>query len=101
MKMLAVYDVKSESYEVPFFKVNEQIAMREFALVCRDEQMLMNKFPEDYELHLLGEFDQSECSFVFKNKAHNEDAENLSILPRPKILCTAKQCLVLEERNDA
>ena len=100
MKVIAVYDIKADCYETPFFKANVQIAMREFALVCRDSQMLMNQFPDDYELHELGDFDKEIGVFQLHLRTTTGDEGQTVILPKPKILCTARQCLVLEEKND-
>lgn len=55
--MYGIYDVKVKSYSQPFFVEHDQWAERNFIRLCRDETTNMHHFPEDYELHFLGEFD--------------------------------------------
>lgn len=55
--MYAVYDVKAEVYDIPFFSRSDLMAKRKFIIDCeqRDNTVLAN-FKDDFELHKLGTF---------------------------------------------
>lgn len=53
----SVLDIKGGFYSAPFVSYNEDMASREFGAVVRDSNSLMSKFPEDFRLVCLAEFD--------------------------------------------
>lgn len=59
MKVLifAIRDVKAAAYLRPFFSQNHQVAMRDCTSACRNPESPFVKFPTDFELYQLGEFD--------------------------------------------
>lgn len=62
--MFAVRDQKAEMYEMPMVFLNEATARRAFARVANDTNDTHGKFPEDFELHMLGSFDDSKGRLI-------------------------------------
>lgn len=52
-----VYDRKSKIYNTPYFLINDQVAMRQFQAVVNDKESMLYKYPEDYQMYKIGEFD--------------------------------------------
>lgn len=59
MLVLSVYDSKAQVYSQPFFSANIATATRMFSAAVADPNTQLSKFPEDYSLHVLGEFDDA------------------------------------------
>jgi len=53
----SVLDVKAGFYATPFVSINEDIACRDFGAVVRDPNTMLSKFPEDFRLVAIAEFD--------------------------------------------
>ncbi|QXP08128.1 MAG: nonstructural protein [Arizlama microvirus] len=61
LKLFVVYDAKTESYGVPFFRDFTANALREWSEVASaksDKNNQISKFPADFTLFEIGEFDQ-------------------------------------------
>lgn len=61
LKLFVVYDAKTESYGVPFFRDFTANALREWAEVASnkgDKNNQIAKFPGDFTLFEIGEFEQ-------------------------------------------
>lgn len=61
LKLFVVYDSKTESYGVPFFRDFTANALREWAEVASnksDKQNQIAKFPADFTLFEIGSYDQ-------------------------------------------
>lgn len=61
IKLFVVYDSKTESYGVPFFRDFTANALREWSEVASNKSEKQNqiaKFPSDFTLFEIGEFDQ-------------------------------------------
>lgn len=61
LKLFVVYDAKTESYGVPFFRDFTANAIREWSEVASnksDKQNQISKFPADFTLFEIGEFEQ-------------------------------------------
>ena len=54
----SVYDKKVESFNTPFFAANEAAGKRAFIDLCRDARTTVAMHPEDFDLWILGAFDQ-------------------------------------------
>lgn len=54
----AIYDNKTQSYHAPFYVKHTAQAERWFATVLMDANSDIAKFPADYSLVQLGEFDE-------------------------------------------
>lgn len=62
--IVSVYDHKQRAYSSPVVCKNAADGVRSFLHGRSDPQSMLSKFPEDYELHSLGEFD-SETGRIF------------------------------------
>lgn len=52
----AIYDVKCEVFQRPFFCVAEGEALRVFIDICGDAEHPLGKHPEDYSLFAIGQY---------------------------------------------
>lgn len=57
LKIYSVFDSKAKAYNSPFYLRNSGEATRGFADVVNDGKSQISKYPEDYSLFELGEFD--------------------------------------------
>lgn len=57
MKLLSIYD-KQAGFNPPMVHASEGAAIRWFGEQCNDEKSPMHKHPEDFELMVIGEFDE-------------------------------------------
>lgn len=60
LQVFAVFDSKAGAFLQPFFSVNVATATREFASAAQSEGHAFHRHSGDYELFLLGEWDQYE-----------------------------------------
>ncbi len=63
LKAFAVYDVKSCTFSPPFFVTEPGVAIRNFSDVCNDPNSMIFRHPEDFDLYMLGEFDDFKGEF--------------------------------------
>lgn len=63
-KVFSVYDQKAESYGAPTFLETEGMALRAFSDVCADVKSPFAKYPEDFSLHLLGEYEPNSGKMI-------------------------------------
>ncbi|WNK13610.1 MAG: nonstructural protein [Microvirus sp.] len=59
MKLFTVYDSKTENYLRPFTMLTKGEAIRGFAETANDPQSQICKYPADFTLFELGEFNES------------------------------------------
>lgn len=57
MKIFAILDKKALAYNTPFFFPNKGLALRGFEELANDEKSTVNKYPTDFSIWLIGEFD--------------------------------------------
>lgn len=62
--MFSIYDSKMEAYGTPFFMPKQQMAIRAFSDIARDEKTNVNKHREDFTLFEIGEYDDSNAVVV-------------------------------------
>lgn len=55
-KAFSIRDSKAEVYFSPFYQKTTGEAERSFAQLVNDPQTMVGKFPEDYDLYLIGEW---------------------------------------------
>lgn len=60
LKIFSVFDSKAAAFLQPFFSINVATAVREFAAAAQDSGHAFHRHSGDYELFLLGEWDQYE-----------------------------------------
>lgn len=63
LKVFSVYDSKVESYFKPFYCQTKGEAIRSFTEISNDNTSQIGKYPEDFTLFEVGEFDDANCSF--------------------------------------
>jgi hypothetical protein len=56
-KYYSIFDKKAKFFSTPFTQVNDDVAIREFSDLVRDETLQPFKHPEDYKLYVLGSWD--------------------------------------------
>lgn len=61
--MFSVYDTKARNYSNPFTAINQQVAIRDFTQAVNESSSQLNKFPDDFKLIEVGEFDDENCTF--------------------------------------
>ena len=89
-EVYAIFDRRLNAYMTPFFAANDAVALRQFSASVLYHETPMQQFPQDFELHGLGRFDELLGSFenfgsanVVMNArtvieiAHDEARENL------------------------
>lgn len=57
MKLISVYDIKSELWSMPMTAETNKAALRAFGNTVEQEGNEINQHPEDYELWEIGEYD--------------------------------------------
>lgn len=62
-KMFTIRDAKAESFHNPFFQLSHGEAERSFRTAVNDEKTQLHKYPEDFDLYYLGEFDTNNGTF--------------------------------------
>ncbi|WNK13662.1 MAG: nonstructural protein [Microvirus sp.] len=60
--MCSIYDVKANMYHFPFAASNREVAKRQFAATVSDPASMLSKFPADFILQVVGEYDDSSAS---------------------------------------
>lgn len=56
-KMYSVRDSKSNAFNPPFYAINEETGLRSFAQLVLDPAQTVSKFPEDFDLYHVGDYD--------------------------------------------
>lgn len=66
MKLLcfAVRDNKAEHFNRPIFSLAAGEALRSFQMECESAESMLHRFPDDFSLFRIGEFDQVTGEFV-------------------------------------
>jgi len=63
-KIYCVRDRKSNSYWKPVYDRDHVMAIRSFEDTCKQSESLLHKWPNDFELMYLGEFDEVTGKFT-------------------------------------
>ena len=64
MNLYMIYDVKAETFGIPFGCRSHGEAMRSFVVSCKERSAEMDLFAGDYRLWYLCEFDQASGDVV-------------------------------------
>lgn len=62
-KVYSIRDAKGDVYNQPWYKNTHGEAERDFTLICKNPESMISKFPEDYDLYYLGEYDSKNGIF--------------------------------------
>lgn len=68
MKIFTVHDARAEAYLPPFYMRTKGEAIRAFETTVKDTNSQFNKYPQDYTLVELGEFDESTADIKLLDK---------------------------------
>lgn len=63
VKMYSIRDLKTDCYEPPFPSANDATATRIFGNIMSTIPT-MRDYPEDYNLHYVGDFDNEKCALI-------------------------------------
>lgn len=56
-QVFSIYDIKTMIYHQPMFAINEHHAIRVIKLEFNKQGSMLNEYPEDFDIYLIGEFD--------------------------------------------
>jgi len=59
LEAFSIRDNKSDSFMVPFYAVNQNLAVRYVKQILQDSRNDIAKYPEDFMVHRVGEFETS------------------------------------------
>lgn len=57
MQFFSVRDIKTDSFGTPFPSAHEAVAVRQLLTEVVNPQSALSRFPEDFELWYIGDFD--------------------------------------------
>ena len=63
LKCYSIRDLKGEMFNPPFYQKTHGEAERTFRTLVSDEKSTLHKYPEDFELFCLGEFNDQTGRF--------------------------------------
>lgn len=63
LKAYSIRDAKAEIFHPPFYKHTHGEAERDFRTLTNDGKSNVNKFPEDYDLYYIGDYDDNTGKF--------------------------------------
>lgn len=80
LKVFAIRDSKAEVFKTPFFQKSHGEAERTFQELVKDENSLVSKYPEDFDLYHIGEYnDQTGVIDALETPNHMVKAINLKV----------------------
>lgn len=59
LKAFAIRDNKAEYFNTPFFQKSHGEAERSFKQLTNDNQSTVSKYPEDFDLYYVGDYDDN------------------------------------------
>lgn len=78
LKLYSIRDHKGDFFQVPFAQKTHGEAERTFYGLVNDEKTNLNKYPEDYDLYYIGEFnDHTGKVVVLDTPQHMQKAVNV------------------------
>jgi len=57
LKVYSIRDSKGEKYNQPFYQNTHGEAERNFSRICVDPESLISKYPDDFDLYYIGDWD--------------------------------------------
>jgi len=64
MNAYSVYDYKTGAYHLPFFAINDGVAVRTLSDAVADPNMMFGRHPKDYVLYCVGQFDDQAAQLI-------------------------------------
>ncbi len=71
LQIFAIWDKKSEKYDTPFFAYNDIFAKRRFLIMQSEKKSPLAMWPEDFELHRIGNFNITDAGLKNDNEVLN------------------------------
>lgn len=68
-KIFSVFDHKAGAFNVPFYFTAEGEAMRAFRAECSNKDSLISQYPHDFELYMLGRYNNVDGTFEQDKKS--------------------------------
>ena len=62
-EIYTIKDNKANMFNVPFYSIHKNDAVRSFTRAASDPQTNLNQFPNDFDLYYLGTFDEETSKF--------------------------------------
>ena len=59
----SVYDAQARAYARPYCAISDTVGARMFFEACADPNTDLNKYPDDYVLYRIAEFDDAEGTY--------------------------------------
>lgn len=75
--MFSIYDKKTTMFGVPFASPTNGSAERQIQTYVNDNQSPLNKYPEDYDLYFVGDFDLATATITPHKPQHLLNAAQL------------------------
>lgn len=83
INMYTIYDQKLEAYNQPHFMENDATALRQFADMANDENILISKHPEDFSLWKIASWSNSDTKVTtFEKKLLASAHEHVVNFPK-------------------
>lgn len=67
LRLYSIYDTKAEQFSPPQVYHNDMLALRAFEGIVNDDKMLIKKYPEDFSLYYIGNFNDSDGRYYVEN----------------------------------
>ncbi len=64
MKLYSIFDAKANTYCAPFECVSNGVAIRQLMDLVSDAKTTVSKYPEDFSLYFVGDFDTDNGSLL-------------------------------------
>lgn len=64
LQAYSIHDQKSGKFHLPIYKHTHGEAEREFKSIVNDDKSTLNKYPTDFDLYHIGEYDDNSGKFA-------------------------------------
>lgn len=70
LRVYAVFDMKSKTFNTPFFLINDDVAKRAFFDLVNDPNTTVARHPEDFSLWCLGSWEDVQGEFAVTEESN-------------------------------
>jgi hypothetical protein len=99
LTVVAVYDSKAEHYHPPVYGRTLEEAIRGFGSACKSEGNPLGLHPEDFQLFVIGEFDQATGVLVGREPMVVARATEFTRIPGARELSVSDGHPIEEDRD--
>jgi len=100
-KVVAIFDKKTKCFTPPYHSKTKGEALRSFMEIVKNPQTLINKYPEDYTLYLLGEFDDNLGQFYQNTVIEVGKNKKETVVSKNEPLIEAIECVTKKINNES